>query len=173
MKRAWSDDELALVAALRNGGATASLVSAVLGRPLYSVYYAFARDERLRYEAARRKAHPRLYDEWRATKPLEHHRESRRAWRARQPKGFRLAEKLRSRARMSAAGTFSQSDFELTIALQSGKCFDCEQPGKLTVGHLRPLYLGGDNSAENIVGQCLSCNCKQGRNLHPSLLRSA
>ncbi len=41
---------------------------------------------------------------------------------------------------------------------------------KLTRGHAVPLCKGGSNSIINIIPQCLRCDLKQGRNIHPSVV---
>jgi 5-methylcytosine-specific restriction endonuclease McrA len=54
-------------------------------------------------------------------------------------------------------------------AAQNQQCFDCGEALPLTMGHLRPLFQGGEHDVANIVAQCRPCNSRQGRRLHPSL----
>lgn len=68
-----------------------------------------------------------------------------------------------------AEGTFTEDEWLAITERQHGRCFDCGEERKLTIGHLVPLSKGGSNWPTNIVGQCLRCNSKQGTKIHPSI----
>lgn len=70
---------------------------------------------------------------------------------------------------VNAEGHFTEAEWKRIVENQHGRCFDCGEERKLTVGHLVPLCKDGSNWPENIVGQCQRCNSKQGQKLHPSV----
>jgi 5-methylcytosine-specific restriction endonuclease McrA len=94
-----------------------------------------------------------------------------RKWQRANP-GKVAVNNARCRARKtSAEGGFTAEDWAAIRARQKGRCFDCGQESKLTVGHLIPLCCGGSNAVENLVGQCCHCNSRQGRNIHEKVVR--
>jgi len=74
--------------------------------------------------------------------------------------------KRRARS-INAMGSFSKNEWEFLIDKQNGRCFDCGDVTKLTIGHKIPLSKGGSNLIENIIGQCMLCNNKQHTKIHP------
>ncbi len=70
-----------------------------------------------------------------------------------------------------ASGSFTATQWRTIVAAQASRCFDCGVFCRLTVGHLVPLSRGGEHDASNIVGQCKSCNSRQGARIHPAAVR--
>lgn len=60
---------------------------------------------------------------------------------------------------------FSNSDLQLLLALQGGKCACCHQEfsetRKLERDHIKPISKGGETTLENIQLLCRSCNAKK------------
>ena len=85
------------------------------------------------------------------------------------------------RARQKGAvGSHTVAEWEAKKKEHGRRCLDCgAKEGhqaangsrmKLTRGHAVPLCKGGSNAIVNIIPQCLRCNLKQGRNIHPSVV---
>lgn len=71
--------------------------------------------------------------------------------------------RARKRARKaSAVCTLTQSEWAEIKARQKALCAYCYKRRKLTMEHITPLSKGGEHSARNIIGVCLSCNCAKG-----------
>jgi hypothetical protein len=78
-----------------------------------------------------------------------------------------------------ASGSHTVAEWMICKAENLHKCIDCGireadlpvrsdgKAAKLTMGHMRPLKMGGSHWIHNIRPQCLSCNSRQGRKLHP------
>jgi len=63
-------------------------------------------------------------------------------------------------------GNWIRKDKRLAIYLRDGEaCIWCghtlEDGAELTLDHLIPCELGGDNSEKNLVTACRSCNCSR------------
>ena len=58
---------------------------------------------------------------------------------------------------------------DIRAALKDRRCFYCgaADPPWLGIDHVVPLYRGGPNIRENIVGCCHSCNASKGRTDRP------
>jgi hypothetical protein len=93
-----------------------------------------------------------------------------------------VIETLRQRGRANQAlrklyvsrvsGKCTELEWQQIIELQGGKCFDCKKERLLTKGHLVPIvHTKASLNASNVVGQCRSCNGKQGRQIHIEALR--
>ena len=60
---------------------------------------------------------------------------------------------------------------EITFG-QRGRCFDCGRRRLLTKGHLVPLaHRKATHRADNMIGQCQSCNSKQRMKIHVEAIR--
>lgn len=104
-------------------------------------------------------------------KNVEYTREKYRAYKAkwgRENRDKTQSYRAQNRAmRASAIGRLTRREWEAIKNRQGGRCFDCSQISKLTVGHLVPVHMGGSHLPVNIVGQCMPCNWKQGSKMHP------
>lgn len=80
---------------------------------------------------------------------------------------YSITQKRYAHARRAAEGTFTSEEWQQIVTFQDGKCIDCGNEVKLTVGHLVPVSKNGSNWPFNIVGQCLPCNSRQSNKLHP------
>jgi 5-methylcytosine-specific restriction endonuclease McrA len=78
---------------------------------------------------------------------------------------------VRTARKRSNGGSISTQQWEEIKAKQDGKCFDCGLVRKLQLGHLVPISRGGSSDVSNIVGQCGTCNRKQGSTMHASILQ--
>lgn len=61
-------------------------------------------------------------------------------------------------------GTYTIQEWEALKRRHQYRCYLCkrkEPDVKLTVDHIVPISLGGNNFIENIQPLCLSCNCKK------------
>lgn len=56
---------------------------------------------------------------------------------------------------------FTEKDWRRQVRRQDGCCFYCGESVELTKDHLIPLIRGGAHSVGNIVGACITCNCKK------------
>jgi 5-methylcytosine-specific restriction endonuclease McrA len=108
----------------------------------------------------------------------EHEKTTNKAWREANKqqakaacKAWREANKvavcaisLRRRSRLSAVvNTLTKEEAKLAIEVSMGLCAYClKQYDKPTIEHVIPISKGGDNSADNIVIACQSCNSREG-----------
>ena len=103
--------------------------------------------------------------------------ERNRAWREKNWERLRDVHNGYWRKRRAllanAEGSFTQDEWLAICERQNGKCFDCGQERRMTIGHLVPLCKGGSNWPSNIVAQCQRCNSSQGQRIHPSLLEAS
>lgn len=53
---------------------------------------------------------------------------------------------------------------EMVFSKDGRKCVQCGNKQKLTIDHILPVKLGGDNSLTNLQTLCKSCNSKKGAN---------
>lgn len=63
---------------------------------------------------------------------------------------------------------FTKNDINILYKIQKGKCIYCKSSLELGyhLDHIMPLYLGGDNSKDNLQLTCPTCNLKKGHK-HP------
>lgn len=54
----------------------------------------------------------------------------------------------------------------VVFSRDSFRCKHCGSGSFLTVDHIKPVKLGGDNSLDNLQTLCLHCNCKKGSSGH-------
>ena len=89
---------------------------------------------------------------------------------------FRRTDAYKSKHRARAqhygvAGAFDKWDVELRLAKQGSRCHYCGEPlerfgrNKFHVDHFIPLSRGGQNSMNNIVCTCPSCNRAKGNKM--------
>lgn len=68
-------------------------------------------------------------------------------------------------------GRCTAKEWKVIVEQQRGKCFDCGRKRKLTKGHLVPIkHPKASHDAVNIIGQCASCNSRQGQAIHVEAL---
>lgn len=95
-------------------------------------------------------------------------------WIAADPAKFRAYAKpytaIRQASRRAHSGMLTLMDWLKIKGDQDGKCFDCGERKKLTVGHVLPVSRGGSSFPRNIVGQCQACNSRQGSKIHWSFM---
>ena len=127
-----------------------------------------------------RKSHPekmREISQRRRNKNIERERERIKKWRRehsdrqhsseknwRKNNPDKLREKYANRrARLRGSfGIVKMSDFVDLCNKYNNKCLCCGNTGKLTMDHVIPLILGGNNTIENIQPLCGNCNSKKG-----------
>lgn len=51
---------------------------------------------------------------------------------------------------------------DIVFARDGGQCLRCSSRERLTVDHIYPVSLGGDDELNNLQTLCHSCNCKKG-----------
>lgn len=78
-----------------------------------------------------------------------------------------------SHARHRASGTFNRYIWQAMCDFLEGACWDCLEVKPLTVGHLKPVSLGGSNHPTNIMPQCMECNNHQGNTPHRLIQKAA
>lgn len=67
--------------------------------------------------------------------------------------------------RKRANYAISQSDLRLMVFSRDGyKCKACGSKFKLSLDHIKPVLLGGNNDPQNLQTLCLSCNSRKGAN---------
>lgn len=100
---------------------------------------------------------------------LDHLRAENVRYMAENPERRRVnGQNRRARVR-GADGHTSLAQWRAIVAAQGGRCLDCRADDvKLTSGHAVPLCRGGSNWPENIIAQCLPCNLRQAKHIHPS-----
>lgn len=125
--------------------------------------------------SARQLAYYANIEETRVKKQKEYERSRNAAlaraqrWQRDNPDAVKERETRRRARKYGVEGSHTVAEFRAACERQGGACFDCGRITKLTRGHLKPLFLGGPDFIENIVGQCRSCNSRQGCRLHPVL----
>jgi 5-methylcytosine-specific restriction endonuclease McrA len=103
-----------------------------------------------------------------------------RAYLRANPETFRACAARRRGRNKGALGEHTAAEWIGKKQDFGNRCADCgikegtRAPNgkamKLTRGHAVPLCKGGSNSIINIIPQCLRCNLRQGRNIHPSVI---
>jgi len=92
---------------------------------------------------------------------LKEVRASKREWAKRHPETA-VANMHARRARLKAVGgRYSVSQWNALKAAYNYQCLRCgvhEGDAKITVDHVLPLTMGGDNSIANLQPLCLACN---------------
>ena len=76
------------------------------------------------------------------------------------PLGKANAARSRHKRRMVLAGlsTLTAAEWGTIQSEQMGACAYCLKVAPLTMDHYQPLSRGGQNTTENVVGACRSCN---------------
>ena len=89
------------------------------------------------------------------------------------PEMYRIKSHRRRAKLRNAHGSFTDAEWEAKKKAFDNRCIDCgvreSESVILTIGHAVPLDVGGCNMIANVLPQCLSCNCKQGTSIHPSV----
>lgn len=83
-------------------------------------------------------------------------------WRTTHPEKHAAYQRNRRALKRGAKGSISMKDTLGLFALYDYRCLRCGADGrkdvKLTLDHVVPLVLGGDNNLENAQPLCFSCN---------------
>ena len=87
-----------------------------------------------------------------------------RAWRQSNPEKWKaIMDRRRQRIANATVNDLTNEGWEKIKESQRGVCYYCgETPAELHKDHLIPIALGGDNTASNVVGACMKCNCSKG-----------
>lgn len=64
--------------------------------------------------------------------------------------------------RRNANGVISGEDWKALCEKYGNKCLRCGKQGRMTLDHVIPLSLGGENTIENAQPLCHSCNSGKG-----------
>ena len=131
----------------------------------YNRQYKAKNPEKFREAQARHKAKNPLAQRMRSRAYRERNRDRARALsRAQYAKDIesaRMRAKLKQHARRVALGSprITHKAWLSICDEFNGCCAYCLKPcDRLTIDHFRPVARGGDNSSENIVPACQSCN---------------
>lgn len=81
-----------------------------------------------------------------------------REWRRDNPDRRALYERRRRAARVRAIGRHSLADVLALFEAYDWRCAYCGSDKALTVDHRVPLSRGGDDSVQNLIPACPSCN---------------
>lgn len=121
-------------------------------RYAYAVKYRINNPEKIR-QAER---------DWRE-KNRDKRRESVRKWQQANPEQRALNERNREAKKRNAGGTITSKEIEQLKIKQGNKCLCCGKTNtKLTLDHVIPISLGGENTIENAQMLCGSCNSRKG-----------
>ena len=84
------------------------------------------------------------------------YRKKNRAWN--------ILQKLKRRLREKNGIGITEKEVLNQLRKQESKCFYCKKDitDTYTIDHKKPLSKGGENSKENMVLACMSCNSKKG-----------
>ena len=81
----------------------------------------------------------------------------------------RAARREQRRGQTRPSGQWIRTDSRLAIYLRDGfRCVYCGRdlhgadPQDLTLDHVHPWSLGGENEPTNLITACRSCNCSRG-----------
>jgi|SRR5712675_2659697 len=98
---------------------------------------------------------------WQAANP-EKPRSYKRAWKQKNPERV-LADTIRRRSRLkSNGGTLTAQDIRDAREVACGLCAYCLRPAdELTIDHVIPVALDGENAFENIAMACRPCNARK------------
>lgn len=91
-------------------------------------------------------------------------------WKRENVSRVKVNNQRRRAWKKGSGGVVRHDEWLEIVRRQGGRCYDCGVESKLTMGHGIPLYVGGKHEASNIIGQCSTCNSKQGRRIHPHFL---
>lgn len=134
-----------------------------------------------RWKRKNKKRNKEINDRWRL-KNRHKVNESTRKRRAKNPvkysrilAKYRQSEKVKDKKRhyqakrraikKNANGTYSNDEWTRLCNKYNNRCLCCGKKKKLTIDHVVPLSLGGDNTINNIQPLCLSCNSRKGANI--------
>jgi 5-methylcytosine-specific restriction endonuclease McrA len=125
---------------------------------------------------AKAKATEETYQEWRKQQ-VERHFKWREANREHvneySRKRLEIPE-VREKARVYSLANrherrkVGKIDRHYVLWIRTQACVDCGSREKIEVGHIIPVAEGGDNSNENLIPQCRSCNRRLWRRRHKS-----
>lgn len=121
---------------------------------------------RREYQIANKDREVQRVVEWQRAN-MDKVRAKQERWFLKNPDGARQLSRAsveRRRARKSAAGgTFTPEQWLALCAKYDNRCLACGHKVALTVDHVVPIVLGGNNDIENLQPLCQSCNSKKGR----------
>jgi 5-methylcytosine-specific restriction endonuclease McrA len=90
-------------------------------------------------------------------------RARQKRWDEKNPEKL-LKKKWDYRAReRNAFGTIKAEDWKALCEKYENRCLRCGMQGKVSLDHVVPLYLGGDNTIENAQPLCRRCNSWKGK----------
>lgn len=112
------------------------------------------------WTANHKKQHTALTKKW-----YEEHREERlvqcATW-AKQNQDKKNIHAHNRRAKLkNCGGKFSSDDWKFLCKLARSRCLSCGIESKLTIDHIIPIELSGQNVITNIQPLCRSCNSKK------------
>lgn len=64
--------------------------------------------------------------------------------------------------RLGLESTLTVDEWRLTLRAFDSRCVYCGRTDRLAIEHVRPLSLGGSNSADNVAPACQRCNSTKG-----------
>ena len=82
-------------------------------------------------------------------------------WIRKNPNKGRMYQRNRRAKTKNCAGTITDKDWDELLKESNYKCLCCGSTQKLSLDHITPLHLGGDNTKENAQVLCHSCNSKK------------
>lgn len=98
---------------------------------------------------------------WRKENP-EKRKEIQRKYRANNLDKLNAAWHKRRAAKMSNGGSHTVQQWNDRLEYFGHKCVYCGCGGKMTKDHKKPIALGGQDFASNLVPACQTCNSKKG-----------
>lgn len=81
-------------------------------------------------------------------------------WRTQNPQKWQMANR-RNKHRRRALGSINIDLWNLKLKTLGFKCMCCWSEEQITIDHILPVALGGDNSIHNLQPLCLTCNKKK------------
>ena len=150
-------------------------------------WYDTHQEQAIAKTTAWQKANPERAKRNKAASDQRHKAERRAyiaAWHAANPT-YESARRDRRRARISGAtrNDVTPEQRQLVLAAAKGRCVYCPHYNptcklcaqgthkQLTVDHITPIALGGDNTLHNLIACCRSCNSKKHANPTPIMVQ--
>lgn len=109
----------------------------------------------------KKNTHSRNYHNSHKAEELEYSRK----WREMNPDKSRYAVHRRRIRLLKAVGSHTEEQWQLLIKLTGNICVACKKPDsevKLTIDHIKPLFVGGTDNIDNIQPLCRRCNSSKG-----------
>lgn len=107
-----------------------------------------------------REGYKRRSQQWRE-RNRDKDSEGSRRWQRENPVAKRAIKHQRRARKQANGGSYTVQEWNELCARYDHRCLCCGEHKPLTVDHVLPLSLGGDNTINNLQPLCLACNVRK------------